>query len=87
MFADIVGFTTLCKEVSPAVVMELLNKLYSRLDELATIFKVYKVTSQPLYHPDRSQLQENGSGQLLPLLALGLVITCATRLATRNPDE
>ena len=43
MFADIVGFTSLCQQVPPAAVIKLLNELYSNLDELAGIYKVYKV--------------------------------------------
>ena len=48
MFADIVGFTNLCQHVSPATVMALLNKLYSKLDELVSIFNVYKVRTRTL---------------------------------------
>ena len=43
MFADIVGFTSTCQKVSPNVVMDFLNELYSPFDELASIYKVYKV--------------------------------------------
>ena len=43
MFADIVGFTSLCQQVPPATVIKLLNELYSKLDALAGIYKVYKV--------------------------------------------
>ena len=45
MFADIVGFTRLCQQVPPNTVLELLNDLYSKLDELVGIFNVYKVLS------------------------------------------
>ena len=43
MFADIVGFTSMSKQVAPAIVMGFLNKLYSAFDELVGIFNVYKV--------------------------------------------
>ena len=43
MFADIVGFTSMCKRVSPGKVMAFLNTLYSAFDELLGIFGVYKV--------------------------------------------
>ncbi|KXZ54068.1 hypothetical protein GPECTOR_5g175 [Gonium pectorale] len=43
MFADIVGFTSMCKQVTPLEVMTFLNALYSRFDALLDIYKVYKV--------------------------------------------
>ena len=50
MFADIVGFTSMCKQVSPATVMAFLNHLYSAFDELVSIFGVYKVGWQGDVH-------------------------------------
>ena len=43
MFADIVGFTSLCQKVTPAAVMKLLNELYTKLDDLVGKHNVYKV--------------------------------------------
>jgi class 3 adenylate cyclase len=43
LFADVVGFTPMCRELAPEVVMAFLNDLFSRLDELTTIYGVYKV--------------------------------------------
>ena len=43
MFADIVGFTSMCGVLPAADVMKFLNQLYSALDELLPMFKVYKV--------------------------------------------
>ena len=43
MFADIVSFTNLCHQVPAAAVMKLLNELYTKLDELAGKYNVYKV--------------------------------------------
>ncbi|GFR52675.1 hypothetical protein Agub_g15300 [Astrephomene gubernaculifera] len=43
LFADIKGFTPLCKEVEPRQVMALLNALYSRFDAMLDTFGVYKV--------------------------------------------
>ncbi len=34
LFADIMGFTEMCHSVQPAIVMQFLNQLYSRLGEL-----------------------------------------------------
>ena len=45
IFCDIVGFTDMCKTVEPIVVMEFLNQLYQRFDELSDIYDVYKVRS------------------------------------------
>ena len=44
MFADIVGFTTICKQVTPDVVMTFLNDLYREFDDLVPIFNVYWYT-------------------------------------------
>lgn len=43
LFADIVGFTPMCKDVAPSLVMSFLNDLYSRFDQLLDIYGVYKV--------------------------------------------
>ncbi|GIL67697.1 hypothetical protein Vafri_21023, partial [Volvox africanus] len=43
LFADIKGFTEMCKEVAPATVMTFLNDLYTRLDSLTDVYGVYKV--------------------------------------------
>ena len=51
MFADIVGFTSICKQVPPDVVMTFLNDLYREFDDLVTIFNVYKVGSDDI--PER----------------------------------
>jgi len=42
-FCDIVGFTTIAKEMSPLNVMRLLNSLYTEFDELVEEHQVYKV--------------------------------------------
>uniref|UniRef100_A0A383WI74 Guanylate cyclase domain-containing protein n=1 Tax=Tetradesmus obliquus TaxID=3088 RepID=A0A383WI74_TETOB len=43
LFADIVGFTNMSKEVEPETVMEFLNDLYCRFDNLLEAAGVYKV--------------------------------------------
>ncbi|GLI62575.1 hypothetical protein VaNZ11_005249 [Volvox africanus] len=43
LFADIVGFTSMSKQVTPLEVMTFLNQLYSRFDDMLDIYKVYKV--------------------------------------------
>ncbi|GLC47647.1 hypothetical protein PLESTB_000011200 [Pleodorina starrii] len=43
LFADIKGFTPMCKEVEPRQTMTLLNELYSRYDALLDKYGVYKV--------------------------------------------
>jgi hypothetical protein len=42
-FSDIVGFTKMSGEMSPLEVMELLNEMYSKFDDLVIKHKVYKV--------------------------------------------
>ena len=46
MFMDIVGFTTMSKEVKPVQVMEFLNSLFTRFDDLVDQYDAYKVSSQ-----------------------------------------
>ncbi|GLI68295.1 hypothetical protein VaNZ11_012656 [Volvox africanus] len=43
LFADIVGFTTMCNCLEPLEVMNFLNGLYTRFDSLCDIYGVYKV--------------------------------------------
>ncbi|KAG2447412.1 hypothetical protein HYH02_007739 [Chlamydomonas schloesseri] len=43
LFADIQGFTPMCKEVSPRAVMTMLNDLFSRFDAMLDDFGVFKV--------------------------------------------
>ncbi|KAG2483620.1 hypothetical protein HYH03_017500 [Edaphochlamys debaryana] len=43
LFADIVGFTSMCHAATPLTVMAFLNQLYSRFDAMIDIYKVYKV--------------------------------------------
>ncbi|KAG7374610.1 adenylate and guanylate cyclase catalytic domain containing protein [Nitzschia inconspicua] len=42
-FSDIVGFTNICKEISPWQVIDMLNQLYGIMDFLAGKFKLFKV--------------------------------------------
>ena len=43
MFADIVGFTDMSRQVEPVAVMRFLNSLFSRYDKLLDRWGVYKV--------------------------------------------
>jgi class 3 adenylate cyclase len=43
LFADIVGFTTISKEVEPEAVMAMLHQLFCRYDKLCERLGVYKV--------------------------------------------
>ncbi|KAG2493187.1 hypothetical protein HYH03_008607 [Edaphochlamys debaryana] len=43
LFADIQGFTPMCKQLAPAVVMKFLNDLFVRFDSLLDVYGVYKV--------------------------------------------
>ncbi|GIL53838.1 hypothetical protein Vafri_9471, partial [Volvox africanus] len=43
LFADIIGFTTMCNCLEPLDIMNFLNGLYTRFDSLCDIYGVYKV--------------------------------------------
>jgi adenylate cyclase len=43
LFADIVGFTPMCRDLSPAEVVEVLNEVFSRFDALAAHYGVEKI--------------------------------------------
>ena len=43
LFADITGFTDYSKDKEPQQVVSMLNKLFSRFDELCEIHNVFKV--------------------------------------------
>ena len=45
LFMDIVGFTSMSKEVPPQMVMEFLNSLFSKFDLLLDEYNVYKVSA------------------------------------------
>lgn len=42
-FSDIVGFTSICKEISPWQVIDMLNELYGIMDFLAGKFHLFKI--------------------------------------------
>lgn len=43
MFADIVGFTSLSEHLQPSQIIELLNAVYSNLDQLAELHRIEKI--------------------------------------------
>lgn len=43
MFCDIVGFTNMSKQISPAEVMDLLNSMFGYFDKLTNIYDIYKL--------------------------------------------
>ena len=42
-FSDVEGFTSICNQVDPWEVVDMLNQLYSVMDHLAEHFNLYKV--------------------------------------------
>jgi len=46
---DIVGFTSMSKEVAPHMVMEFLNDLFSKFDEICDDYDVYKVGRERVF--------------------------------------
>ena len=43
LFSDVVGFTSICSEISPMRVVEMLNNMYTTFDQLIEKHGVYKV--------------------------------------------
>ncbi|KAL5006686.1 hypothetical protein ScPMuIL_015492, partial [Solemya velum] len=43
LFSDVVGFTTICSQISPMEVVSMLNAMYTKFDQLSEEHKVYKV--------------------------------------------
>ncbi|XP_014679803.1 PREDICTED: soluble guanylate cyclase 88E-like [Priapulus caudatus] len=42
MFSDVVGFAEICQNITPMGVVDLLNHMYTRFDELIELHRVYK---------------------------------------------
>lgn len=42
-FSDIVGFTNLCSKLNPFQVLKILDELYTRFDEIVSMYNVFKV--------------------------------------------
>ena len=66
MFMDIVGFTTMSKEVKPVQVMEFLNSLFTRFDDLVDQYDAYKVSfgHRSLFRPLRLERVSAGQSAL-----------------------
>lgn len=64
---DIVGFTSMSKNVEPHLVMGFLNHLFSRLDEMCEAFDIYKVRQGA-----RQGLLNSGTGTALTVSAAQL---------------
>ncbi|KXZ55802.1 hypothetical protein GPECTOR_2g1352 [Gonium pectorale] len=63
LFADIVGFTPMCKQVGPRAVMEMLNDLFSRFDAMLDLYGVFKVeTIGDCYFVAAGLVQEDEDG-------------------------
>ena len=43
LFCDVVGFTSMSKEVEPSEVMHFLNELYESFDKLVDEYDMYKL--------------------------------------------
>ncbi|GLC68227.1 hypothetical protein PLESTF_000664100 [Pleodorina starrii] len=70
LFADIKGFTPMCKEVEPRQVMSLLNSLYSRYDAMLDTYGVYKVeTIGDCYFVAGGLIHEDEDGMAAAMLS------------------
>ncbi len=43
LFTDVVGFTKICSQISPMQVVDMLNSMYTKFDNLTEKHRVYKV--------------------------------------------
>lgn len=60
---DIVGFTSMSKNVEPHLVMGFLNHLFSRLDEMCEAFDIYKVSPGTVGHGPSGSQEPTVSGE------------------------
>lgn len=44
LFSDVVGFTSICSQISPMEVVCMLNAMYTKFDQLSERHGVYKVS-------------------------------------------
>lgn len=57
-FSDVVGFTTICRQVNPTEVVDMLNRLYMVMDYLAKKFNLFKIeTSKCQYQNQKLDLK------------------------------
>jgi adenylate cyclase len=87
LFADIVGFTQLSARLAPAELLELLNSVFSRFDELAGQHKLEKIKTIGDAYMVAGGLPEPHSDHLGAMAALGLAMLEAVakvRLASGN---
>ncbi|KJH45027.1 adenylate/guanylate cyclase catalytic domain protein [Dictyocaulus viviparus] len=75
MFSDIVGFTTICSSSTPLEVVNMLNGIYSKFDEVISKHKAYKVeTIGDAYMVVSGIPEENGTKHIMHISDTALEI-------------
>ena len=82
LFADLVGFTPMCRELSPTQVVDVLNEVFSRFDALAARFGVEKIKTIGDSYMAAAGVPDDNPRHAVLLAAMGLEMVRAARQTT-----
>lgn len=75
LFSDVVGFTSICSQISPMEVVCMLNAMYTKFDQLSERHGVYKVNKTRGVESNINRQSElNAWSNLIDVLVVYIVV-------------
>lgn len=75
LFSDVVGFTSICSQISPMEVVCMLNAMYTKFDQLSERHGVYKVSKTRGVESNINRQSElNAWSNLIDVLVVYIVV-------------